>query len=133
MDKKKPEEDSRQFPRLPKEIRVEVNELTYPLPTEPGQVVQSKDISPVGVCFLSQTIFKQGAILTVNVHLPGWQRHKKNLSVLLDDEMLGKPLSVIAEVVWVKKGKNGLGHEVGVKFCDINDDDYQAMIKALGN
>ena len=131
MNKKK-SEDSRQFPRLPKEVKIEVNELTYPLPTEPGLIVQSKDISPVGVCFLSPTFYEKGTILTVNVHLPGWQRHKKNVSVLLDDEFLGKPLSVIAEVVWNKKGKKGVEHEVGIKFRDINDDDYQAIIKSFG-
>ena len=133
MSKKKPEDDSRQFPRLPKEVKVEVNELTYPLPKGPGEIVQSKDISPVGVCIVSPTFYKKGTILTVNVHLPGWQRHKNNLTALLNDDELGKPLSVIAEVVWNNKGKKGSGHEIGVKFRDINDDDYQAIIKALGN
>ena len=133
MSKKKSEEESREFPRIPKEVSVEVNELTYPLPTEPGQVAKSKDISPVGVCFISSAFYKKGTILTVNIHLPGWQRHKKNLAVLLDDDELAKPLSVIAEVVWSKKGKKGEGSEVGIKFRDINEDDYQAMIKSLGN
>ena len=133
MSKKKTEEDSRQFPRIPKEVKVEINELIYPLPKGPGEVVQSKDISPGGVCFISPTFYKKGTFLTVNVHLPGWQRHKKNLAALLDDDELGKPLSVIAEVVWSNKGKKGEGSEIGLKFRDINDDDYQAIIKSLGN
>ena len=122
----------RQFPRLPKEVQVEVSELTYPLPTEPGEVVQSKDISAVGICFISSTLFKPGTILKVNIHLAGWQRHKKNLSVLLDDAALTKPLSVIAEVVWSKKSGTGKGNEIGIKFRDITDDDFQAIKKALG-
>lgn len=132
MSKKKPDEESREFPRLAKGVKVEVNELTYPLQSGPGEVVQTKDISPVGVCLQTPTLFKPGTILTVNIHLAGWQRHKKNLTVLLDDDALGKPLSVIAEVVWSKKGKKGENHEAGVKFRDINDDDYQAIIKTLG-
>ncbi|MEN8135513.1 MAG: PilZ domain-containing protein [Thermodesulfobacteriota bacterium] len=120
----------REFPRLPKEVEVEVRELAYPMPTEPGEIVQSKDISAVGICFISSTLFKPGAILTVNIHLAGWQRHKKNLSVLLDDAALSKPLSVIAEVVWSKKG--GKGNEIGIKFRDIADDDFQAIKSALG-
>ena len=132
MSKKKTDNESREFPRLPKEVKIEVNELTYPLPTQPGEVARSKDISPVGVCFFSPTLYKTGTILTVNVHLAGWQRHKKNLTVLLDDEALAKPLSVIAEVVWSKKGKKGADNEVGIKFSDITEDDFQAIIKALG-
>ena len=133
MSKNKTGEEFREFTRLPKEVQVEVNELTYPLSTKPGEVVKSKDISPVGVCFLSPTLYKPGTILTVNIHLAGWQRHKKNLSVLLDDDALGKPLSVIAEVVWSKKGKKAKENEVGVKFRDITEDDFQAIIKALGS
>ena len=132
MSKKKTDNESREFPRLPKEVKIEVNELTYPLPTQPGEVAKSKDISPVGVCFFSPTFYKVGAILTINVHLAGWQRHKKNLAVLLDDEALAKPLSVIAEVVWSKKGAKGKENEVGVKFRDITEDDFQAIIKTLG-
>lgn len=121
----------RQFPRLPKEVVVEVNELTYPLPAEPDEVVRSKDISAVGIRFVSSTLFKPGTILTVNIHLAGWQRHKKNLSVLLDDTALTKPLSVIAEVVWSKKSHIKSGNEIGIKFRDIADDDFQAIKKAL--
>lgn len=132
MSKKKTAEESREFPRLPKEVKVEVNELTYPLSTQAGEIVTSKDISPVGVCFLSPTLYKPGAILTVNVYLAGWQRHKKNLAVLLDDGALAKPLSVIAEVVWSKKGKKGKDNEVGIKFRDITEDDFQAITMALG-
>ena len=129
---KKNQDEFRQFPRLPKEVQVEVSELTYPLPTEPGEVVQSKDLSAVGICFISSTLFKPGTILTVNIHLAGWQRHKKNLSVLLDDAALTRPLLVIGEVVWSKKGGQGQGNEIGIKFRDIADDDFQAIEKALG-
>ncbi len=126
----KNQSEIRQFPRFPKEVTVEVSELAYPLPTEPGEIVQSKDISAIGIRFISSTLFKPGTILTVNIHLAGWQRHKKNLSVLLDDAALTKPLSVIAEVVWSKKG--GKGNDIGIKFRDIADDDFQAIKSALG-
>jgi hypothetical protein len=128
---KKNQKEFREFPRLPKEVTVEVSELTYPLPTEPGEIVQSKDISAVGIRFISSTLFKPGTILTVNIHLAGWQRHKKNLSVLLDDANLTKPLSVIAEVVWSKKVGKGKGNDIGIKFRDIAEDDFQAIKSAL--
>jgi len=57
----------RRFARLPKEVMVEVTELTYPMPAEPGEIVQSKDVSAVGICFISATLFAPGTILTVNM------------------------------------------------------------------
>lgn len=127
----KNQNEFREFPRLPKEVAVEVSELTYPMPTEPGEVVKSVDISALGIRFISVTPFKPGTILTVNIHLAGWQRHKKNLSVLLDDGALTKPLSVIAEVIWSKKGVENKGNEIGIKFRDIAEDDFQAIKRAL--
>lgn len=121
--------DFREFPRLPKEVRVEVSELTYPLSTRPGEVVKTKDISAVGIRFTSATHFQPGAVLAVKIHLAGWQRHKKNLSVLLDDAALTQPLSVIAEVVWSRE--NGDDSEIGIKFRDIAADDSQAIKKSL--
>ena len=131
MSQKK-QSEFRRFPRFPKEVTVEVSELAYPLPTEPDEIVQSRDISAVGISFISSTLFKPDTILTVKIYLAGWQRHKKNLSVLLDDAVLSKPLSVIGEVVWSKKGSTGKGYEIGIKFRDITDDDFQAIKSALG-
>ena len=123
----------REYPRFPKEVQVEISELTYPLSTEPGEIVQSRDISPIGIRFTSPTQFKPGTILTVNIHLAGWQRHKKDLSVLLDDAALIKPLSVIAEVVWCRESSTERNHEIGINFRDIPHDDFQAIKKALGS
>jgi len=123
--------DIRRYPRLPKEVRVEISELTYPLPAEPAEIGLSKNISPVGLCFLSESLFEPGTILTVDVYLAGWQRHKKDLAVLLDDEALCRPLAVIGEVVWSREGAYGSKHEIGIKFRDIAEDDFQAIERAL--
>ena len=109
---KKNQNEFREFPRLPKEVAVEVSELTYPMPTERGEVVKSVDISALGIRFISATPFKPGAVLTVNIHLAGWQRHKKNLSVLLDDANLKVPIlfkhreSVVSVRPGIQYGQN---------------------------
>lgn len=131
MSKKKSDEDFRQFQRRLKEVTVEVSELKYPLKTEATEITRIKDISPKGICFSSSTLFKPKTILTATIHLSGWQRHKKNLSFMLDDTAIGKPLTVIAKVVWSKKEKGKKSYEVGLQFIDIHDDDYQALKKFL--
>jgi len=120
----------REFPRLPKEVSVEVGELSYPLSASTQEVAISKDISPRGVRFRCTSSYQAGTILTVKVNLLGWQRHKKNLAVILDDSEIGRPLSALAEVVWCRPGADD-DYEVGVKFVDISDDDYQALKKML--
>lgn len=128
---KKTTDESRQFQRRLKEVTVEVSELKYPLEKEATEITNIKDISPTGICFSSAILFKPKTILTATIHLAGWQRHKKNLSFMLDDTAIGKPLTVIAEVVWSKKERKKKSYEIGLKFTDINDDDYQALKKFL--
>ena len=131
MSLKKSNEESRKFQRLSKEVEVELSELTYPLKKEATAVARIKDISPKGICISSATLFKPKTVVTATIHLAGWQRHKKNLSFMLDDAAIGKPLTVIAEVVWSKKEEQSAGYEIGVKFLDINEDDYQALKKFM--
>lgn len=125
------QDDIRAFPRLPKQVKVELKELAYPMPTGPGEEARSKDISPAGICCISSTPFEPGTLLTATIHLIGWQRHKKGLAARLDGSALTKPLSVVAEVVWSRKASDGTGHETGIKFRDIADDDYQAIRKVF--
>jgi hypothetical protein len=130
MSSSKSTQNVREFPRLPKEVSVEIGELSYPLSAAAREVAVSKDISPKGVCFICAADYKPGAVLTVKINLLGWQRHKKNLAVVLDDRELGRPLSVLAEVVWCRPGAEN-ANEVGVKFINIPDDDYKALEKML--
>ncbi|MCA1765617.1 MAG: hypothetical protein LC633_05135 [Desulfobulbaceae bacterium] len=37
--------------------------MTYPLPVEPAEIARNKDISPVGLCFWSQRLFRPGTNL----------------------------------------------------------------------
>lgn len=131
MDLKKSNEEPRKFDRLAKEVKVEISELTYPLKKEATAEAKIKDISPKGICIRSSTSFEPKTVVTATIHLAGWQRHKKNLSFMLDETAIGKPLTVIAEVVWNKKDEQKGDYEIGVKFLDINDDDYQALKKYM--
>ncbi|MEN8258236.1 MAG: PilZ domain-containing protein [Thermodesulfobacteriota bacterium] len=126
------ENKSRRFARLPKEATIGVSELTYPLSPQSKDLGRSKDISPVGICFRSATMFAPNTTLTLSIHLPGWHIHKKNLSFKLDDSSVGKPLTVLAKVVWSKPSDDGNEYECGVVFIDIHDDDYQSLQKFLG-
>ena len=41
------------------------------------------------------------------------------------------PLTAIGEVVWLREDPSGDGYEVGIKFLNIYEDDYRALMKYL--
>lgn len=124
-------DDVREYPRLQREVRVELQTLSYPLPTGPGEVTTSKDISAAGICCVSDTAFEPGTLLTAEIHLPGWQRHKTSLSVRLDPKAMTRPLSVVAEVVWTRALEDSHGFEIGIKFQNVAEDDLHAIRRVL--
>lgn len=129
MHAKRSAQSNREFPRLPKEVSVEVSELRYPLPTKAQEVAISKDISPKGICFRTTGFFEPGTLLTLKINLTGWQTYKRKLAVVLEEE-LSQPLNSLAEVVWCRDDGGG-GKDVGVKFVNIHEDDYNALVKML--
>lgn len=122
----------RRFPRLPKEATVGLSQLSYPLKPEAKELGRSMNICPIGISFRSPSLFTPKTILSLSIHLPGWQNHKQNLSFKLDDASIGKPLVVLAEVVWSHPSNDGTDFESGVKFIDIDEDDYQSFKASLG-
>ena len=132
MSKQDLEQNLRQFPRIPKEVTIGVSELTYPLSAKTKELGRSKNICPLGICFRSGAMFSPKTTLTLTINLPGWHNHKQNLSFKLDETAIGKPLTVLAEVVWSKESDDGTDFETGVTFIDIHDDDYQSLQKSLG-
>lgn len=125
-------EEKRNYPRLPAEIPVEVNELSYPLPTEWGGSGTGKDISGGGIAFISNVRYTPETVLSMKVMIKGLQGYKKPHSVLLDvsDEPF---LTVIGKVVWCRPAQTGSAYEMGVQFLDVYEDDHRALIKYLND
>ncbi len=125
------EKEKRKFPRIPKQVPINVKKLAYPLPEGPGERGAGKNIGENGICFSTQTSYEPKTMISLEIKLTGWQHHKKNVSSILDPLAATAPLTAIAEVIWSKKLSGGQGYEVGVKFADIYEDDYKALKKHL--
>ncbi len=125
------EKEKRKFPRIPKEVAVNIKKLAYPLQEGPGERGTGKNIGENGICFSTPTSYEPKTMLSLEIKLTGWQHHKKNVSSMLDPLATTAPLTAIAEVIWSKKLSGGRGYEVGVKFVDIYEDDYKALKKHL--
>lgn len=125
--------EKRNDPRIPREIPLEIQQITYPpvqTPPENGTVV---DIGSGGIRFLSTRSYDPQSVLQLTIHLQGWQRHKKSVAALLDAQAAAAPLSAVAEVKWSERGAFPGTWVTGVRFTDIYDDDYQALEKHLNS
>ena len=125
------DKEKRKFPRIPKEVAVNIKKLAYPLPEGLGESGVGRNMGENGICFSTPTSYEPKTMLSLEIKLTGWQHHKKNVSSILDHSKVKAPLTAIGEVVWSKKLMGRSGYEVGIKFVDIYEDDLKALKKHL--
>ena len=131
MNRAQPLKDRRNFPRISKETSIEVNELSYPLPREPGEDGVSKNIGAGGICFTTTASYNPGTLLSIKINLLGWQRYKNSFARTLDISSSREPLSGIGRVVWCQELEDEDGYDIGLEFVDIYEDDYKALMQYL--
>ena len=124
-------DDRRNFTRIIKEVKIEVCEISYPLSKATGEEGRSKNIGEGGICFSLPIPFSPGALLGLKIYLPAWQKYKKSFAQVLDVTQPFEPLSAIGEVIWCNPNTSGTDYEIGVKFVDIYEDDYEALVRYL--
>ena len=130
MSKNNKDITARECTRIPKEIQIEVKKIEYPLSDESEENGISKDIAKQGICFTTPTRYEPGKMLSLNMKINGWHRHRKGLKAILSNELSETDLlTVIAEVIWAKTSTDSNGFDIGVKFINVYEDDMIALEK----
>lgn len=127
--------DKRDFPRLPKEVSVTLAKLEYPFSIEVEESGTLKNIAKGGIGLTVANAYEPGTRLSLKINLKGWRRYVKSVASIIDDSagtVATTPLTAIAEVVWMSPSSDGV-YEIGVKFLDIYEDEYNALKKYLEN
>jgi len=120
----------RDFTRIPKNVAIEIKKLEYPVNNKTGEKSQTKNIAQQGACFTTATLYQPGQMLSLNIKLKGWNRHRAGLSAILNDELSKtNTLTALAEVVWAKESTFDDGYDIGVKFINVYEDDIVALQK----
>ncbi|WP_339132742.1 MAG: PilZ domain-containing protein [Candidatus Electrothrix sp. GW3-4] len=122
----------RKSPRFDKQVKLSVGKLQYPMTNVNMTSGYTSNVSETGLCFTTDELFKNGTILQLIVELIGWQHYLQTTAAIIDAQVVSKPLTAVAEVVWSKKlTDNEEKYAVGVQFKDIYEDDLHAFKKYL--
>lgn len=118
--------ERRQYDRLPKNFRVEVKEFKFPLVQQKTHEVSCSDISAGGLRVECSEHFEQGSKVTVKIFIPSLNKfHPGFLKVFESD--VGQYLQAIAEIMWVECRSDAPGYSLGIRFLDIDQDDWRAL------
>ena len=123
--------DKRVYSRIPSRFTISATKLEYPFTESPSVPATSRDVAEGGISFISADNYPTNALLSLRIDLKGWRRYAKNVRAIVDDAVAKAPLTAVAEVVWSKAFSEGEGYEIGVKFINIDKDDYNAFQKYL--
>lgn len=124
--------ENRKYPRISRKISVDVQPLTYPFLGKPGKASRGTDIGGGGIRIHTTDFYKVGTVLDLKIHIVGWNAYKKPFSKVLDIST-SEPFTAIGEVVWCKKISRASEYELGIKFINLYEDDFRALVNYLEN
>jgi len=127
------EKESRDRIRVPKTATLRVKQLSYPMPSGPGETGTLLNLSEEGICFSLEISYSAKDQLCLSIDLIGWQHHKQGVALLVDESLASAPLTALAEVIWCRQLAEGNQFEIGARFLDIFEDDLKALKTYLAN
>ncbi|MFP4475450.1 MAG: PilZ domain-containing protein [Desulfatibacillaceae bacterium] len=123
-------QDNRQFPRIDKDVPINITRVVWPVPRTPEATGQGVNISAGGICLAAPVAYRPGEVLSLEINLPGLVDHKKPHSLFVDASSV-PPLTAVGEVVWCRDCGDGASWEIGLRFVDIYEDDRNTLNRYL--
>jgi len=120
------DEDKRKDCRLEKNFRVEIREFRFPLAKQPSFEVRCVDISVSGLLLECRRKFAIGDKLQVKIYIPSLNKYHPGFFKVFESDA-GQFLQAIAEVVRVDEVVPFTSYHLGIRFLDIDHDDWNAL------
>ena len=120
-------QERRQYRRIPLEASLSFQELSF----HKGDVPASssyRDVSAGGLLLDSPRAYPLGALLKLELRVPGWGRYQNHFGPVQEAEV--RPLVALGMVVRVEQLDAG-DYELGIKFQNVYPDDLEALVKFL--
>jgi c-di-GMP-binding flagellar brake protein YcgR len=128
VDQRPSQNDRRRFQRIPKEVAVKANIVTFPFDESACVAAKSRNLSEGGILLRLNAKFDPGTILLVNITLPDWRKDYPGIS-RTSGSCKAVPFTATCKVV--RSRKVGDIFETAVRFLNIEEDDYQALHKYM--
>ena len=119
--------DRRNYRRIPMGATVGYQELAFSTEPESNTSVYA-DISAGGLLLSSPKELALGALLKLELRVPGWGKHQGHFGPAHEQDL--RPLVAVGQVVRVECLEGG-DYELGVKFLNVYPDDYAALLKFI--
>lgn len=119
-------DDKRRDCRLEKNFRVEIREFRFPLAKQPSFEVKCTDISVGGMSLECRRKFEAGDKLQVKIFIPSLNKYHPGFFKVFESDA-GQFLQAIAEVVRVDDVVPFSLYQLGIRFLDIDHDDWNAL------
>lgn len=119
-------DDKRKDCRLEKNFRVEIREFRFPLAKQPSYEVLCADISAGGLLLECRKKFEIGDKLQVKIFIPSLNKYHPGFFKVFESDA-GQFLQAIAEVVRVDDVVPFTSWHIGIRFLDIDHDDWNAL------
>ncbi len=120
-------QERRQYRRIPLEASLSFQELSFHKGEAPASS-SYRDVSAGGLLLDSPRAYPLGALLKLELRVPGWGRYQNHFGPVQEAEV--RPLVALGMVVRVEQMDAG-DYELGIKFQNVYPDDLEALVKFL--
>ncbi|MFP4167820.1 MAG: PilZ domain-containing protein [Desulfonatronovibrionaceae bacterium] len=124
--------ERREYVRLPKTYRVSLKKLAFPLSRQKELSLECVDISCGGMRIQSPVRLETGQLLQLEVGIPRLNKFHPGYFKVFESD-LSQSLQAVAEVAWVREVVSGVRFEAGIRFVNVDGDDWKALYRLIAD
>lgn len=124
------DQERRSFERLPRQFRVQLMPLAFADSRQPTLSTRCLNISAGGILLEAERFIQVGEKVQVRLFLPRLNKYHPSYFKVFESSVDQNVLAV-AEVVRCETKAPGHSYEIGIKFLDVYEDDWQALYRML--
>jgi len=124
------ENERREYVRLPKDFRIELSKLSFPLNSQKVHNAKCINISAGGLLLETSRKFEAKEKVQVRIYTPGLNKFHPSYFKIFETSH-GQNVLAIAEVARIEDKIPYEKYEIGLKFVDVYEDDWKALYNLL--